>query len=201
MQLEQLELLSKFLSQENIKQLIDFIDNFGIIAGIGLPTIETFFPFLPLVLLVTLNVFFFGLFPGYILSWIGNCIGSILLFMVVRYIRKKKPTKINKQTKYQKIKNRINKNDFSFVFILLCFPFTPSFAVTIISAISDINIKHFLIALLPSKLIMIFSLAIIGYNLSSFWNYPGRSILFLVGVILINFAGKKFINFYQNKFE
>lgn len=196
------EILARYFSQQNQDLIIKFIENFGIFAGITLPIIETFIPLLPLILFVSLNVFFFGFFWGYIFSWMGNCLGSILLFMFIRYIRRKKHFgTTHKDSKYQKIKDRINKNDFIFLFVLLCFPFTPSFAVTIISSVSDIKIEHFLIALLPAKLIMILSLSFIGFNLYSFIDHPIRSVLFLIGVVIMSLIGGKFMKYYHNKYE
>lgn len=197
-----IEILAKYFSQQNQDLILNFIEHFGILAGIGLPIIETFIPILPLILFVSLNVFFFGFFWGYIFSWMGNCLGSILLFMFIRYIRRKKHLdSTHKNSKYQKLKDRINKNDFTFLFVLLCFPFTPSFVVTLISAVSDIKIEHFLIALLPAKLIMILSLSFIGFNLYSFLDYPIRSFLFLLGVLIMSFFGRKFMEYYHNKYE
>ncbi|SHJ52545.1 Uncharacterized membrane protein YdjX, TVP38/TMEM64 family, SNARE-associated domain [Dethiosulfatibacter aminovorans DSM 17477] len=196
------EFLLKYMSQENIDLVINFIDRFGVLAGIGLPVLESFIPLLPLVLFVTLNVFFFGFFGGYMLSWIGNCAGSILLFMFIRYIRRKRHMiNIRKDTRYHRIKKRISDNDFTFLFVLLCFPFTPSSVVTLIAAVSDIKLEHFIIALLPSKLIMVLSLAFIGFNISSFWENPARSIVFLASILIINMAGKRFMEFYHKKYE
>jgi uncharacterized membrane protein YdjX (TVP38/TMEM64 family) len=196
------EILLKYLSQENIDLLMQFVDKFGIIAGILLPVIETFVPFLPLVAFVSLNVFFFGFGLGYFLSWLGNCLGSLLLFMFIRYIRIKKDlVSIHTQSKYQKLKDRINKNDFTFLFVLLSFPFTPSFVVTSLAAVSDIKIEHFMIALLPSKLIMILTLSFIGYNFYSFWEHPERSIIIIAMILLLNYFGKKMLRLFDEKIE
>jgi uncharacterized membrane protein YdjX (TVP38/TMEM64 family) len=196
------EFLLKYMSQENIDIIVNFIDRYGVLAGIGLPVLESFLPVLPLVLFVTLNVFFFGFFGGYMLSWIGNCTGSILVFMFVRYIRRKRHMiNIHKDTRYYRIKKRISDNDFTLLFILLCFPFTPSSLVTLTAAVSDIKLEHFVIALLPAKLIMVLSLAFIGFNISSFWEHPTRSFIFLISVIMVNMAGKRFMEFYHRKYE
>ena len=62
------EFLLKYISQENLNIIIDFIDKYGMIAGILLPVIESFFPVIPLVLFVTINILIFGFFRGYLYS-------------------------------------------------------------------------------------------------------------------------------------
>jgi len=193
------DILLRYISQENLDIIIDFIDKYGFIAGILLPIIETFFPILPLVFFVTINILIFGFFQGYLYSYLGNIIGSLMLFLLIRYIRRKKFTESNdKDSRFNKIQKKLKKNDFSFLFILFCFPFTPSFLVTGIAAVSDFKLNHFVISLFLGKLIMIFSLSYIGYNISSFFETPGKSIALIVVIIAINFIGKYFVEKYTH---
>ncbi len=194
------EFLLKYISQENLNLIIDFIDKYGIIAGILLPIIETFFPFLPLVFFVTINILIFGFFEGYLYSYLGNIIGSLLLFLLIRYIRRKKfKDSARKDSKFYNIQHKLKKNDFSFLFVLFCFPFTPSFLVTGIAAISDFKLNHFIISLFLGKLIMVFSLSYIGYNITSFFETPVKSIFLIVVIITINFVGKNLMEKYSHK--
>ena len=52
--------------------------------GILLPFIEAFLPFLPLIVLVMGNSATYGLWWGFLLSWIGVCLGSVTVFWIVR---------------------------------------------------------------------------------------------------------------------
>ncbi len=194
------EILLKYISQENLNLIIDFIDKYGIIAGILLPIIETFFPFLPLIFFVTINIIIFGFFEGYLYSYLGNIIGSLLLFLLIRYIRRKKFTdSAKKDSKFYTIQHKLKKNDFSFLFILFCFPFTPSFLVTGIAAVSNFRLSHFIISLFLGKLIMVFSLSYIGYNITSFFETPGKSVVLIIVIVAINFAGKNLMEKYSRK--
>ena len=140
------EFLLKYISQENLNLIINFIDKYGIIAGILLPIIETFFPFLPLIFFVTINIIIFGFFEGYLYSYLGNITGSLLLFLLIRYIRRKKfENSFEKNSKFYNIRKKLKRNDFSFLFILFCFPFTPSFIITGIAAVSNFKLSHFMI--------------------------------------------------------
>jgi len=199
MEIMNYDFLMKYVTQENLNLIIDLIDKYGIVAGILFPIIETFFPFLPLIFFVTINIIIFGFFEGYLYSYLGNIIGSLLLFLLIKYIRRKKFTdSTKKDSKFYNIKNKLKKNDFSFLFILFCFPFTPSFLVTGIAAVSNFKLNHFIISLFLGKLIMIFSLSYIGYNITSFFETPGKSVLLIIVIVAVNFAGKKLVDKYTH---
>jgi len=194
------DFLLKYISEQNLFIIINFIEKYGIIAGITLPIIETFMPFFPLVFFVTINVLVFGFLEGYIYSYIGNTVGSILLFSLVRYLRKKKLKGFfEKHERFLEFQGKLKTKDFNILFILFSFPFTPSFLVTGLAAIYDFQFIHFLISLLLGKLIMIFSLAFIGFNISSFFENPLRSFFLIILIILINYIGKLIIDKKQKR--
>ena len=62
----------------------------------------------------------------------------------------------------------IDEHGFGPLFILLCFPFTPGALVNMVSAFSNISKQVYLIALILSKAIMIFTLSFIGADINSF---------------------------------
>jgi len=172
------------------EELIQFVRAGGPLIGIILPVIEAFIPILPLVLFVTINVNVFGPVWGYLYSWIGNCLGSFLLFFLLNKIGGKKIEEKINQSKYSSALKRIKSKNSSILFLLYCFPFTPSFLISGASALANMSIKSFLVSLLPGKLIMLISLALIGMNIGAFFEKPLRSILFLGVILLINFMIK-----------
>lgn len=179
-----------FLNNIDSEKILKAVEMGGPLIAILLPVIEAFLPILPLVLFVTINVSVFGFFWGYLFSWIGNCLGSFLLFMLIRKIGGKKiEDKINK-SKYSLALEKIRSKNFSVLFFLYCFPFTPSFLISGASALANMNTKEFLIALIPSKFIMLISLAVIGLNVGSFFKNPLRSVLFVAAIIFVNYILK-----------
>lgn len=172
------------------EELIQFVKAGGPLIGIVLPVIEAFIPILPLVLFVTINVNVFGVVLGYLYSWIGNCLGSFLLFFILKKIGGKKIEEKIKQSKYSEALNKIKSRNSSILFLLYCFPFTPSFLISGASALANMSIKDFLVSLLPGKFIMLISLALIGMNIGAFFERPLRSVLFLIIIMLINYAIK-----------
>jgi len=177
--------------------LFKFVEQGGPIIGIFLPVLEAFIPILPLVGFAIINVSVFGFFWGYIYSWIGSCIGSFLLFLFIKKVGGKKLENKIEKSKYKGTLEKIRKRNFSVLFILYCFPFTPSFLISGTSALSNMNTKKFLTALIPAKLIMMISLSFIGVNVKSFLKDPMKSVIFVVIIILFNIFCKKIIDEYE----
>ncbi|WP_019227593.1 TVP38/TMEM64 family protein [Sedimentibacter sp. B4] len=152
---------------------------------------------LPLVGFVIINVAVFGFFMGYLYSWIGNCLGSFLLFMLIRKIGGKKIENKIEKSKYKGTLEKIRKKNLTVLFFLYCFPFTPSFLISGTAALTSMNTQQFILALLPSKFVMILSLAFIGQNVSSYFENPAKSLFFIVFILVVNFISKYFINKYE----
>lgn len=177
--------------------IIKFVKEGGPLFGILLPIIEAFIPILPLVGFVIINVSVFGFFLGYIYSWIGNCLGSFLLFLLIRKVGGKRLENKIKESKYAGTLDKIRKKNFAVLFFLYCFPFTPSFLISGTSALANMNTDKFLIALIPSKLIMMISLSFIGVNVSSFFKNPSKSIIFVLLILIFNVLCQKIVDGYE----
>jgi uncharacterized membrane protein YdjX (TVP38/TMEM64 family) len=177
--------------------LLKYVEQIGPVAGVILPIIEAFIPVLPLVGFVIINVAVFGFFMGYLFSWIGNCLGSLLLFMLIRKIGGKKIESKIERSKYKGTLEKIRNKNLTVLFFLYCFPFTPSFLISGTAALTNMNTQQFLMALLPSKFVMILSLAFIGQNVNSYFENPARSLFFIAFILAVNFISKFFIKKYE----
>jgi uncharacterized membrane protein YdjX (TVP38/TMEM64 family) len=195
------EFLKNILDPDFWINIFDIFNGFEWVIGIILPSIEAIFPPLPLAVFVTINVMVFGFWKGYLFSWIGTCLGSILVYMLLR--------RISNRYLYKFISNHKRAKDFAVLLsskgifpmmILLCFPFTPSFLIIILSVIINIKYKDFILMFLIGKLAMIFVLNFIGYNISSFIEKPYISIITLCLIGISMYGAKKFINFFENKY-
>jgi len=189
-----------YITQEKLVAAIGYLRGFGFILGIGLVSIEAFLPFLPLVIFVTVNVFVFGFFFGYIYSWIGTSIGTILVFMLLRNFGNHGLfNKIYANDKMAHRLGRLKERGFTPFFLLYCFPFTPSFLVSFIAALSDLSTERFVAATLAGKLVMILFLSIIGYNFKAMYDNPVRSILVITLMVFVGYVSKVFLEGYENK--
>lgn len=147
----------------------NLILNGGLVIGIILIILESFLPILPLGVIVALITNAYGLFFGIIVSWISNCIGCYLVYSVFSNITEKLYNKILSKKIKEKVNLGIKKfNEISLPTLaaIIALPFTPSFLINILSGVSRINRKKYLVALTIGKIFMI-----------SFWAYIGKSFI------------------------
>lgn len=191
-----------WFSEDNIIELIETFRSFGIFIAFLLPFIEAFIPFLPIILFVIANVNAYGLFLGFIISWIGTVTGNYLVFLILRLISKKPfMKKIVEQRKVVKFIQWIDEHGFGPLFILLCFPFTPGALVNMVSAFSNISKQVYLIALILSKAIMIFILSFIGADINSFFASPKKSIIVFVIIFVLWIVGKGLEKYFDKRLK
>lgn len=76
------------------------------------------------------------------------------------------------------------------LFILLCFPFTPSVLVNVVAGLSNLKKNYYLIILLLAKPIMIFSMSYLGSDLRDILTSPVKLISAGVIIIIVWLAGK-----------
>lgn len=178
--------MSEWFTVENIETLAAQYRTLGPLIGILLPFLEALLPFLPLVVIVVANASSYGLWIGFLLSWIGTVLGSYVVFLIVRKFGKHPKLKrfIQKEN-VQKLIKWVDMRGLSPLFILLCFPFTPSVLVNIVAGLSHIKKKYYFIVLLAGKFVMILSMSVLGYDVSSFIKNPLKLVLVVIAVILL----------------
>lgn len=183
------------LEMETWLNISEKLSYFGPFYGISIAMLESFFPPLPLALFVTINVMIFGPVLGYLYSWIGTCLGASIVYLLLTKFGRHRFLKI--ESKYAWMSNTSNwvkEKGGMAIFLLLCFPFTPSIAVAVIAALTGIKKRTYYKALIFGKMIMVFILSIIGYNIHTAIEYPIRLIWVLIIGGLVYFLGKKFLD-------
>ena len=177
---------------EFILQLLDQYQGLGPLPGILLPFIEAFLPFLPLIVFVLTNAAAYGLLKGFFYSWIGACTGAIVVFFLVRRIAKipwvERKILGNKQV--SRVTSWVERHGFGPLFVLLCFPFSPSAIINVVAAFSKVSSQQFILAVLLGKTVMIFSIAYVGSSLMEFAKNPLKTIVVIIGIGLFWFIGK-----------
>ncbi|MBO1625936.1 TVP38/TMEM64 family protein [Bacillus arachidis] len=184
--------IKEYFSEENMNQLVESYRAFGPLLGIGLPMVEALIPALPLIVFVMANAVAFGLWFGFLYSWIGSVLGALIVFSVIRrFGRSRFFSFVNKHPKVRKAMGWIERKGFAPIFILFCFPFTPSALINVVAGLSRISIRQFVLALALGKLVMIFILSYIGSDLTSFIHKPVKTIIVIVVIFTLWYVGKK----------
>jgi len=181
-----------WLTTDNILELTHNYRSLGPLIGFLLPFLEAFLPFLPLFAFVIANASAYGLWIGFLLSWAGAVVGSYVVFLIVRkYGRARFMRFMTKYERIQKLIHWVETHGFGPLFLLLCFPFTPSALVNLVAGLSDMKKKNYLWTLLAGKFVMIFTISFIGYDLKELITKPLRTAIVLLVIVLLWFIGKQ----------
>ncbi len=176
-------------------ELFSYFRGFGPVAPILLAMIESFIPALPLMVIVTFNIGAYGAVLGFLYSWLGNVIGSTLVFLFFRVIVKKylyhhlqkfKPTK--------KALEWVRNTNQSILFIISIFPFTPSSLVNVSFGLSDFSKKTFIITILCAKLFMMLFLTVFGNSIFLAFEQPLYLVLAILLLVVLLLLSKYFSN-------
>lgn len=139
----------------------------GLFFGMLVIIIESIIPILPLALFIAFNTVIFGNFIGFIISWVSTIIGCTISFFIFRKgLGDKLYKKIIEKEKGKKIMKTISNLDFTKLVLILAIPFTPAFSINIAAGLSKMSYKKFLMALIISKLSIIY-----------FWGFIGTTFL------------------------
>ena len=173
--------------------LLDSFGDLGPLAPITLALVESFFPPLPLVAIVALNVAAHGGLFGFLYSWIGVALGGSIMFLLWRRVVKRYFWKIaSRSPKLERAQQWVNRFDTSSLFMLTLLPFTPSSFMHLAFGISDFDEKRYLITMLLGKGVMVAMMSIFGQSLVSSMRNPVYLILAVVLWGGMYFVSKKF---------
>ena len=181
------------MTQEGLEQLFREVEQLGLIVGFLLVFMESFLPFLPLFIIVVVNINSYGFILGSLSSYSGTVLGSYLVFLLIRYFFRRPAQKyIRKHKRLGQMLSFIDRRGFVFLFVLLALPFTPT---------SVIKKVVYLYILLAAKAIMILTMSLVGYDVTSFFTSPLRLTLSIAGLVLIYFFSKWYQKYINRKMD
>lgn len=177
--------------EEFMSEILGEYESLGPLPGVLLPFIEAFLPFLPLVVFVIANAAAYGLIEGFLLSWIGASTGAVIVFIIVRKLSGKRwVRRIRENKQVNTVTTWVEKHGFGPLFLLLCFPFSPSSVINVVAGLSNVSIKQFILAVFLGKSVMIFSISYVGSSITEFAQHPVRTIVVGVCIVLFWVIGK-----------
>ncbi|MDF2065771.1 TVP38/TMEM64 family protein [Bacillus sp. Cr_A10] len=183
--------MPSWLSFETLSNLTQDYRALGPLFGLLLPFLEAFLPFLPLVVFIVANVTAYGILFGFLLSWAGSVAGAYTVFLVIRkYGRARVLGFITRHEKIQKLILWVERNGFGPLFLLICFPFTPSALVNIVAGLSNMKKNTYLWTVVLGKLIMILVVSFIGSDIKALITQPLRTAIMIGIMVILWFVGK-----------
>ena len=165
--------IMSFFSEDHLHWFLDTFRALGPLPGILLTFMKSFVPPLPTAVIVGVNAAVYGFWPGFILSWIGLVAGSFVSFLLVRAVGKSRIIdRWAAKPKVQKGMRWVQRNGFSYVFLLGVLPVGPFVAVNIAAGLARMPVPSYLLAVILGKGIMVFCVSFVGANFSDFVRQP-----------------------------
>ncbi|WP_245850998.1 TVP38/TMEM64 family protein [Paenibacillus herberti] len=184
--------LMSYMTEERLLELLDRYRSFGPLPGILLTFLKSFVPPLPTLLIVGVNAAVYGLWAGFLYSWIGLVAGCMTTFLAVRAAAGHRiARRWAEKPKVQASMSWIRRNAFSYVFILSLFPVGPFVLVNMAAAVSRMGIARFFTAVAVGKGIMVLAVSYVGHDVGRFYRDPLQLLYVLLFVILSWYVCKR----------
>ncbi|WP_442601631.1 TVP38/TMEM64 family protein [Paenibacillus sp. KN14-4R] len=187
-----MEMAQGFFTEQNFQTLLESYRSFGPFPALLAGFLKAFVPPLPLFALIAFNAAAFGLWQGFIFSWIGAIGGAFVGFLIFRKLAGHRLIqKIAQKPKVQKSIHWIQQNAFSYVFILCCFPIGPSATINFAAGIARMPVRSFLIAMTFGKAVMVFIVSYVGADIMNLFHNPLKIAVIFLLVATLWFTSKK----------
>jgi uncharacterized membrane protein YdjX (TVP38/TMEM64 family) len=184
--------IMSYMTEDNLKSLLDQYRSLGPVPGILLTFMKSFIPPLPTILIVGVNAAIYGLWLGFLYSWIGMVCGCLVTFLIVRRIAGHPYLeRWAQKQKVQKSMLWVRRNAFSYVFLLSLFPVGPFVVINMAAGLAWMRVRSFLIAVLFGKGIMVLAVSYIGHDVGRFIRNPWELIYVFLFVGLSLWISKK----------
>ncbi|CUH95008.1 putative membrane protein [Propionispora sp. 2/2-37] len=158
------------LQQGDILALADYLRSFGLWSlGITLLlfVVMTFTIVFPFMILSGAAGLMYGLFWGTVISWTGEVIGAVVMFVVVRYFfRHTVDGWITKSRYLVQLDEYSATNGFKALLLARLLPLAPSGIITAIAAVSRMSFRDFFWASFLGKLPPVIIKVLLGHDLA-----------------------------------
>lgn len=172
--------------------LAEYLRSFGswsILVTVLLFIIMTFTIVFPFMILSGAAGIMYGLFWGVMISWVGEVIGAVVMFVFSRYFfRVLIESWIKKSAYLKQVDDYSAKNGFKALLIARLLPLAPSGIITAVASISRISFGDFFLATLIGKLPPVVIKVLLGHDLV-FANENMTRLLIVVMVVVLVYIG------------
>lgn len=189
------------LREEDVTDFTEIVGDLGygvLWITIPLMMIQNIITIFPILLLIMLHFISFGMIQGFLFSFIGTTLGTILCFWLARSISEKWINHFwqKQEKKLSYILNLISSYGVLMIVLLRSIPIMPSNLISIAAAVSPMRIKPYLLSTVIGNISMIWLLSL----LSSFlWIEGNLYVSYLIGYLLFSVItiGFYVIRFYR----
>lgn len=184
------ELLS-YLTEENLALILDKYRSLGPLPGLLLPFMKSFIPPLPTLVILSVNAAVYGLWLGFLYSWIGIVSGCLVTFLIVKKVAGHPYLeRWSQKPKVQKSLAWARRQAFNYVFLLSLFPVGPFVIINMAAGLVGMRFRSFLVAVAAGKAVMVMSVSFIGHDLNRFIEHPYQ-ILYVILFVVVSMVISK----------
>jgi len=181
----------QWLTVEHLEALVNNYSSLGIFGAFLLPFIDSFIGLFPIWVFVMVNVAAFGFWTGLFISWIGSVTGAITFFLILRKLGAERVSKfLRRSKKVNRILGWIDNCGFGTIFILFCFPFTPTLFINICASLAKVRMAPYFAGMILGKLVMVSMVATVGRDLLYWVGHPIKAACLLAIIMLLWFMGR-----------
>ena len=173
----------------DIAALAEYLRSFGtataVLVTLALFVVMTFTIVFPFMILSGAAGIVFGLYWGILLSWLGEVLGAVVMFVFARYFfRDIVAGWISKSPYLKQVDAYSAKNGFKALLAARLLPLAPSGIITAVAAISAMSVRDFFLATVIGKLPPVVIKVLLGHDLA----FAGENMGRLIAVILLVIA-------------
>ena len=158
-----------YIEHGDIQNLAVYLQSFGvwsIVVIILLFVVMTFTIVFPFMILSGATGIIYGIVWGILISWIGEVIGAVCMFILARHMCRHFAERWISSSPYLKqVDDYSAANGFKALLIARLLPLAPSGIITAVAAISRISFRDFILATLLGKLPPVVLKVLLGYDL------------------------------------
>lgn len=161
-----------------------YLRSFGtwtVAASLAINIIINLSGILPTVLISGANAVVFGIGGGIVISWIGECLGTVIAFVLWRSLLQRAARRLIHRSRYLALADEFSgKNGFKAMLIARLIPLAPSGLITLLGAISSMPFAAMVSATLLGKLPSIIIEVLLGHQLAFAQSNTLRLLLLLL---------------------
>jgi uncharacterized membrane protein YdjX (TVP38/TMEM64 family) len=159
---------------------VEYLRSFGAKAALisfFLLVIINLLGFLPNIFLLVANGFLFGLVPGILISWAGECVGAAAGFFTMRRLFQDSAAALLEKSGYEeKVEDFSSHNGFGLILAGRSLPFMPSGVLTAAGALSSVSFRAFILATCIGKTLSVTIEILAGLDMVNFHEHASQLI-------------------------
>ncbi|WP_442603867.1 TVP38/TMEM64 family protein [Paenibacillus sp. KN14-4R] len=188
--------------QIHLSQLSKYLVSLGVtgmMIGITLVYLQTFFPFVPFVVIAGVNVVIFGMEWGFVVNYSMACLGSISAFMIARHFGYGwVERKLSKYPMMQSFNQLLEKDGLFYTLIGRLIPIIPSSAISYGAGVTAMKMSSFVIGTIIGKFPIVFMESLIAHDVLHFKQNKFRllALMLIFGCIIVGgyYVKKKWLD-------